>query len=490
MARTFTISEAAREAGVSVDTLRYYERAGLMLAPIDRASSGHRRYTERDVGWVVLVTKVRHTGMPIRRVRDYAALIRAGRGNEPQRLALLETHRDEVLERLRQTRRDLREIDSKIAAYRGRVAAVENRLADRLADDAVHDHESREEGEMVRGHSTDTEARTRAGRVGGGEQPVGRPDGRMATAGEIIAGHDLTGKHAVVTGGYSGVGYETVRALASAGASVVIAGRDPAKGADAASRLRAETSNKQIIFSRLDLGSLASVDGWAREFTSGGGPLHILVNNAAVMWPPQRHTTDGLESHLAINHLAHFVLTVRLLPALQEGGDSRVICLSSSGHRRSDIHYEDPNYDRRPYDPAEAYGQSKTANALFTVAFSTRYASSRLTANAVMPGGIRTGLMRHLSQDEFRARGWIDADGNDLRADWKTVQQGAATTIWAAIAPELQGLSGNYLEDCAIATPLLEPDQPLRGHYHPYALDPDNAQRLWTLSEHLIDSRP
>jgi hypothetical protein len=187
-------------------------------------------------------------------------------------------------------------------------------------------------------------------------------------------------------------------------------------------------------------------------------------------------------------------LTLGLLPCLEAAGKARVICLSSSAHRRSDIHYEDPNYDRRPYDPAEAYGQSKTANALFVVGFSSRFA--HLSANAVMPGAIRSGLMRHLSEAEFRARGWADAEGNDIRQGWKSPEQGAATTIWAAVAPELQGVGGKYLEDCAIATPLAGADQPrggqydpqgsLRGHYLPYALDTDNAERLWALSEELL----
>ena len=325
---------------------------------------------------------------------------------------------------------------------------------------------------------------------------TGQTDGRTATAAEMIAGHDLTGRQTIVTGGYSGVGYETARALAGAGAAVVIAGRDHGKGADAVTRLRAATGNEQIVFSHLDLSSLASVNEWARRYAAGGEPVHVLVNNAGVMWPPERRTGDGLESHLAINHLAHFALTLGLLPCLQAAGDARVISLTSSGHRRSDIHYEDPNYDRRPYDPSEAYGQSKTANALFVVGFTARFAGPHLTANAVMPGSIRTDLTRNLSQDEFRARGWTDAEGNDLRDGWKTSEQGAATTIWAAVAPELQGVSGKYLEDCAIATPLAGAGGPLgghdpstvRGHYQSYALDPQNAERLWALSERLIAS--
>ena len=331
-----------------------------------------------------------------------------------------------------------------------------------------------------------------------GEGTAYRSDGRKATAAEMIAGHDLTGKEAIVTGGYGGVGYETAKALASAGARVVIAGRDQGKGADAVARLQAETGNEKIVFDQLDLASLAEVDTWARGHVASDKPLHILVNNAAVMWPPEQRTAEGLESHFGVNHLAHFALTLGLLPCLEAAGDARVISLSSSAHRRSDIDYEDPNYDRRPYDPAEAYGQSKTANALFVVGFSARFAGPHLSANAVMPGAISSGLMRNLSEAEFRARGWSDAEGNDLRQGWKSPEQGAATTIWAAVAPELQGVSGKYLEDCAIATPLAGTDQPLggqydphgslRGHYFPYALDAENAERLWMLSERIIGS--
>jgi NAD(P)-dependent dehydrogenase (short-subunit alcohol dehydrogenase family) len=313
----------------------------------------------------------------------------------------------------------------------------------------------------------------------------------------MVAGHDLTGKEVVVTGGYGGVGYETAKALASAGARVVVAGRDPAKGADAVARMQDETGKDQIVFSQLDLASLESVDTWARHYVASGKQLHLLVNNAAVMWPPEQRTREGFESHLGVNHLAHMALTLGLLACLEAAGDARVISLSSSAHRRSDICYDDPNYERRPYDPAEAYGQSKTANALFVAGFSARFAGPHLTANAVMPGAIRSGLMRNLDEAELRARGWADAEGNDLRQGWKSPEQGAATTVWAAVAPEMQGVSGKYLEDCAIATPLARADQridgqydprgPLRGHYLPYALDPDNAERLWALSEQLVD---
>jgi NAD(P)-dependent dehydrogenase (short-subunit alcohol dehydrogenase family) len=307
------------------------------------------------------------------------------------------------------------------------------------------------------------------------------------TAAQVIAGHDLTGKETVVTGGYSGIGYETAKALAQGGARVVIAGRDPVKGPRAVAELQAATGNEKIVFRQLDLSSIESATTWARKHVATGKPLHILVCNAAVMAPPLQRTVEGFESQFGINHLAHFALTIGLLPCLREAGDARVVILASSGHRRSDINYEDPNYLRRPYNPSEAYGQSKTANALFAVGFTARHGSPTLTANAVMPGGIHTQLTRHLSDDELRARGWMDASGQFVAPDgWKTPEQGSATSIWAAVAPELQGVSGKYLEDCAIAQPWTEPGPPPRGYYLPYALDPDSADRLWSLSERLL----
>lgn len=299
---------------------------------------------------------------------------------------------------------------------------------------------------------------------------------------DVIAGHDLTGKETIVTGGYGAVGYETAKALASAGARVVIAGRDPDKGEAAAARLRAETGNDRIVFRHLDLSSLESVTTWARKHVATGKPLHVLVNNAAVMATPLTRTVDGFETQFGVNHLAHFAFTLGLLPCLRAAGGARVVCLTSSAHRRSDVDYDDPNYELRPYDRWRAYGQSKTANALFAVGFTARHAADGITANAVMPGAISGGLQRHLSDADLRARGWDDRSG------WKTPSQGAATSVWAAVAPELDGASGLYLEDCAIATRWTG-DGPLpRGHYLPYARDPGNAERLWRLSERVLAS--
>jgi NAD(P)-dependent dehydrogenase (short-subunit alcohol dehydrogenase family) len=304
------------------------------------------------------------------------------------------------------------------------------------------------------------------------------------TAAEVIAGHDLTGKETIVTGGYGGLGYEIAKALAGAGARVVLAGRDPAKGEAAVGRLRTATGNDKVVFRAVDLASLESVTTWARRHAETGKPLHILVNNAAVMATPLSRTVDGFESQFATNHLGHFAFTVGLLPCLRAAGNARVVSLTSSAHRRSDIDFDDPNYEHRPYDPWQAYGQSKTANALFAVGFAAHHADDGVTVNAVMPGGIRTGLQRHLSDDDLRKRGWTGSVPG-----WKTPEQGAATPVWAAVASEVDGVSGKYIEDCAIATAWSRGDSPPPGHYLPYALDPANAERLWELSRKLIGQR-
>ncbi|MEV5748451.1 SDR family NAD(P)-dependent oxidoreductase [Actinoallomurus sp. NPDC052308] len=303
-----------------------------------------------------------------------------------------------------------------------------------------------------------------------------------STALEVIAGHDLTGKETIVTGGASGLGYETARALASAGARVVIAVRDEARGVLAVRALREQTGNERIVHRRLDLASLTSVTTWARRHSATGKPCHVLVLNAGVMATPLLRTAEGFELQFGVNHLGHFAFTIGLLPSLRAAGTARVVVVSSRAHRRSDVHFDDPNYDHRPYDPWQSYGQSKTANALFGVALTHRYGESGITANAVMPGAIRTGLQRHMSQRELTARGWDTA----MPPGWKTPEQGAATTVWAAVAPELDGVAGRLLDDCAVAEPWTADDDPPNGTYLPYALDAANADRLWDLSERLL----
>jgi NAD(P)-dependent dehydrogenase (short-subunit alcohol dehydrogenase family) len=223
------------------------------------------------------------------------------------------------------------------------------------------------------------------------------------------------------------------------------------------------------------------VTTWARKHSATGKPLHILVLNAGVMATPLTRTVDGFELQFAVNYLGHFAFTAGLLPSLREAGTARVISLSSRAHRRSDVDFDDPSYRHRPYDPWEAYGQSKTACALLAVALTARYNGYGITANAVMPGGIKTRLQRHMEGEEIAARGWDVA----LPRGWKTPEQGAATTIWAAVAPELEGTGGKYLDNCAVATAWTQDGELPEGRYLPYAMDPDHADRLWALSERL-----
>jgi NAD(P)-dependent dehydrogenase (short-subunit alcohol dehydrogenase family) len=302
------------------------------------------------------------------------------------------------------------------------------------------------------------------------------PFGFESTAAEVIAGVDLSGKRAIVTGASSGIGVETARALASAGADVTLAVRDTAAGAKVA-----EEIGGQVSVAPLDLSDLASVDGFVRAWS---GPLHILVNNAGVMAVQElTMSASGHEIQFATNHLGHFSLAVGLHGALAEAGGARVVSVSSGGHLRSPVIFDDIDYAFRDYDPFGAYGQSKTANVLFAVEATKRWADDGITANALMPGGIATPLQRHLpahyaeqALTAFRAAG----------TDFKTVEQGAATSTLLAASPLLNGVGGRYFEDCNQARVVDRRGGPGRGGVAPYALDPGNAARLWDHSLRLI----
>lgn len=309
--------------------------------------------------------------------------------------------------------------------------------------------------------------------------------GARSTALEVIAGHDLRGQDAIVTGGASGIGVETVRALATAGARVVIAARDLARAEPVAETLRGETGEQAIEAWQLDLASLKSVRSFVERFLAERQALQLLINNAGIMAPPMSYTEDGFESQFGTNHIGHFALAVGLLPALKAAGTARVVSLTSIGHRRADINFDDLNFRERPYEPFTGYGQSKTANALFAVGLTQRYATNGITSNAVMPGGIMTGLQKHMSREDQLALGWFDEAGV-VNPRFKSTAQGAATSIWAAVTPELAGAGGHYLEDCAIAKPWTS-ERPMSG-YMPYALDPNHADRLWSVSKELIAS--
>ncbi|PXA87834.1 oxidoreductase [Caulobacter sp. D4A] len=308
------------------------------------------------------------------------------------------------------------------------------------------------------------------------------PFGARSTAGEVVAGHDLTGRMAIVTGAATGIGIETARALAEAGAEVVIAARKPDLGAQAVAEIERTAGPGKARFAMLDLSSLASVRAFAQAW--GEAPLHLLINNAGVMACPLAYTEDGLEMQIGTNHFGHFALSTLLAENLVAGAQgsgvpSRLVSLSSIGHRRSGVDFEDPHFRHRPYDKWEAYGQAKTANSLFAVGFDARFKDLGVRANAVMPGGIMTPLQRHLPIEEQVALGWIGEDGKP-RDGFKTPQQGAATSVWAAVGPELDGVGGLYLEDCKQAVAWTK-DKPWAGVL-PHALDPEAAERLWALS--------
>lgn len=316
---------------------------------------------------------------------------------------------------------------------------------------------------------------------------VTSPFNAQSTAAEVIAGHNLSGKTALVTGASSGVGIETARTLLSAHAEVILAVRNRAKGESVARELRAATNNAQAHVLEIDLGSLASVRRAAEQFNTRWSKLDLLINNAGTLAMQQSSTSEGFELHFGTNHLGHYLLTRLLLPALQAAAPARVVILSSSGHRRSDIHFDDINYCQRPYDSWQAYGQSKTANILFAVGLTRHYGECGIMANAVHPGAIFDGMIQRLSHEALRASGWIDEQGYwTSLMNWKTLEQGAATSIWAAVGQELEGIGGRYLEDCHEATPH-EPGTPYRGQgYQPYALDSERAERLWLLSQEMV----
>jgi NAD(P)-dependent dehydrogenase (short-subunit alcohol dehydrogenase family) len=308
------------------------------------------------------------------------------------------------------------------------------------------------------------------------------PFGPYTPARDVVAGQDLSGKTAIVTGAASGIGVETARALAEAGAAVTLAVRNKEAGEAAAADIN-RTAKAPARVRTLDLSDLSTVRGFVDEW--GGAPVHILVGNAGVMACPQSYTADGLEMQIGTNHFGHYALGVALAPALQKGADqqgraARLVSLSSIGHRRGGVNFDDPHYRHRPYDKWEAYGQAKSANALYAVGFNQRFAKKGVTANAVHPGGIMTPLQRHLPREEMIAFGWIDEAGN-VAQGFKTTEQGASTSTWAAVGPELEGVGGLYLEDCRQAAPFT-PDIPFGG-VMPHALDPVAADRLWALSE-------
>lgn len=307
------------------------------------------------------------------------------------------------------------------------------------------------------------------------------------TARETLKGIDLTGKVAIVTGGYSGIGLETTRALSQAGATVVVPARTPEKARQALRNI------PRVEQGKLDLLDPASIDAFATEFLASGRRLHILINNAGIMAAPLTRDARGYESQFSANHLGHFQLTVRLWPALSNAQGARIVSLSSRGHQLAGIDFDDPNFLHRVYDRWQAYGQSKTANVLFAVEVDRRGQGSGIRAFSVHPGGILTDLSRHMTDEELRGYGLSREDkpgfvppGRSVTegGDLKTLEQGAATSVWCATSPQLAGMGGVYCEDVDVA-PIFQDSSASKLGARPYAIDPEAANRLWILSEEL-----
>jgi NAD(P)-dependent dehydrogenase (short-subunit alcohol dehydrogenase family) len=317
--------------------------------------------------------------------------------------------------------------------------------------------------------------------------------GATSTTDEVLAGVNLSGKRVLVTGVSAGLGVETARALAAHGAHVIGAARDLKKAESTMTQAWTEAKNGGgIELIALDLASLASVRACADKLLAAGKPLDLVINNAGVMACPLGRTADGFETQFGTNHLGHFVLVNRIASLLRAG--SRVVALSSMGHRYGDIDLDDPNFERSAYDPWIAYGRSKTANILFAVAFDHRHHGRGVRATAVHPGGIQTELSRHLDSDAMAVR--VQRLNADLAAkgrplfQFKTVPQGAATSVWAGVVAAADAVGARYCEDCHVTTRVTEEDiDTVVGGVRPYALDPAHAEALWAKSEELVGER-
>lgn len=307
------------------------------------------------------------------------------------------------------------------------------------------------------------------------QTPLGSGFGARTTATQVLDGIDLSGRRAIVTDGHSGLGFETTKALTRAGAEVVVAARDPALARTTTVGLVG------VIIEPLDLSDLASVSAFAERMLGASRGIDILINNAGIMACPETRVGPGWEAQFATNHLGHFALTNHLWPLLH--GGARVVAVSSAGHHNSPMRWDDPHF-ARGYDKWCAYGQSKTANALFAVHLDRLGRESGVRAFSLHPGKIFTPLQRHLTRQEMVTAGWVDASGAPADPTFKTPEQGAATQVWAATSPRLDGLGGRYCEDCDVALRAEMAGEPFVG-VRAYAVDPEEAERLWALSAEL-----
>lgn len=300
---------------------------------------------------------------------------------------------------------------------------------------------------------------------------------------EILKGKDLSGKVAVVTGGYSGIGLETSRALVAAGAKVYVPVRTPHKAKENLKDIAGE-----VIVDTMDLADLVSVRDYTASVVSRESKLDFLINNAGIMACPESRVGNNWESQFGVNHIGHFVLTNELLPLLLNAGSARVVCLSSIAHRRSDILWDDIHFESTDYEKWTAYAQAKTANALFALGLDMKYREQGIQGFAVHPGGILTPLQRHLPNEEMMALGWTDADGNlseQVAAMFKSTTQGCSTSLWAATSELLADTGGLYCEDCDVSD-LATEDSPRFFGVAPWAVNEESAVKLWELTEKML----
>jgi NAD(P)-dependent dehydrogenase (short-subunit alcohol dehydrogenase family) len=321
---------------------------------------------------------------------------------------------------------------------------------------------------------------------------MSEPFGATSTADDVLSGKDLSGKRVLVTGVSAGLGVETARSLAAHGAQVVGAARDLAKAKRATAEVRAQVATRGgLELVELDLASLQSVRTCADALLADGRAFDIVIANAGVMRTPLGRTADGFETQFGTNHLGHFVLVNRIASLIAPGG--RLVNVSSAGHRYSDVDLADPNFDRTPYDPMIAYGRSKTANILFAVEFDRRHRARGVRATALHPGGIMTELGRHMQPGDLEAT--VERINAQLAIEgrppftFKTIPQGAATSVWAAVVATADEVGGRYCEDCHVSQLTDGPISPVTPGVRPYALDPAHAKALWARSEEMVGER-
>lgn len=313
--------------------------------------------------------------------------------------------------------------------------------------------------------------------------PLNTGFGPKTAASEVMEGVDLAGKTAVVTGGYSGIGLEVVKALTAAGAEVIVPARNKARADEALA-----SNGLAAAVVEMDLADLTSVYECAAEIGDAHNAIHFLFNNAGIMACPETRVGPGWEKQFAVNHLGHFVLARELMPYLLNAGGARVVTTSSVAHKRSKIRWDDIHFEQEPYDKWVAYGQSKTANALFALELNNRRGKEGVKSFSVHPGPSFTPIMRNITKEELVLMGWLTEEGEiseEAKEFIKTPDQGAASLLWAATSPQLEDRGGEYCEDCDIAA-MSTPEEPRWRNVAEWAVDNDSAERLWTLSEDMV----